>query len=916
MSDSAASLTSALDGRYAIVRELGSGGMATVYLAEDLKHQRQVAVKVLRPDLAAVIGAERFLTEIRTTARLQHPHILPLFDSGEADGFLFYVMPYVEGESLRQRLDRETQLPLDDVVRIATEVAGGLDYAHRQGVIHRDIKPENILLHEGSALIADFGIALAASKAGGSTRMTETGMSLGTPHYMSPEQAMGQREITSCSDVYALGAVTYEMLVGEPPFTGPTAQAIVAKVITTEPLAPRVQRRTIPQGMNDAVLIALAKVPADRFKSTLQFAEALRRSDTGSVRNVRSGSTRASSRRRMIVAAVVLLAAVALAVAAHSRVVANRRLVVRGTHAVTSEAGLYLDPALSPDGRFLAYAAGPSSRMHIYVRSLDGGRAIPLTDSMPGRQRWPRWSPDGSRIAFMAPGVGISIVPALGGAARLIVPDQGDRRQMRGSPAWSPDGTRIAYSEGPRIRARELDTGRDTVIADLSTLNRFGGGFQLAWSPDGKWIAASVGQSRFAFGGADLGSISPASLVVANVATGRVVPVSADRLEVTMDLSPVWTSDSRHLLFVSTREGGRDVYEIALSSTMEPLGPPWRMTTGLSAFSIALSRDDRTLAYSTYQPVSNLWSIPISETEQTAMSSGREITHSTDLIEEVSASPDGASLVYTSTRSGSSDLYRMPSQGGSAVQLTSDSTNEFSPVWSPDGKEIAFHAIRDGRFHVMITPADGGAAQDVVESSPRGEDWSPDGKLVIAGDPGRRMRSQTPPSATPRTSTPSAPQMPPQEPLQVVARGASGWSAPAPIPGSEGGMLPRWSPDGRFIAFVTPGNPPTLSVIAPTGGVSRVVVRAGEPAGTPVPQQPMWSRDSRTIFFTAIDAEGIGAIWSVPVDGGAPRLRVRFANPDVQMGSSNGRFGVDAKNFYVRLIRHAGTIGTADLATQ
>src|SRR3954464_3815702 len=231
MSDPAASLTSALDGRYAIVRELGAGGMATVYLAEDLKHQRQVAVKVLRPELAAVIGAERFLSEIRTTARLQHPHILPLFDSGESDGFLFYVMPFVEGESLRQRLDRETQLPLDDVIRIATQVAAGLDYAHRQGVIHRDIKPENILLHESSALIADFGIALAASKAGGSTRMTETGMSLGTPHYMSPEQAMGQRDITSCADVYALGAVTYEMLVGEPPFTGPTPQAIVAKVI-------------------------------------------------------------------------------------------------------------------------------------------------------------------------------------------------------------------------------------------------------------------------------------------------------------------------------------------------------------------------------------------------------------------------------------------------------------------------------------------------------------------------------------------------------------------------------------------------------------------------------------------------------------------------------------------------------------
>ena len=889
MSDSAASLTSALDGRYAIVRELGSGGMATVYLADDLKHHRQVAVKVLRPELAAVIGAERFLTEIRTTAKLQHPHILPLFDSGEADGFLFYVMPFVDGESLRQRLDRETQLPIADVVRIATEIASGLDYAHRHGVIHRDIKPENILLHEGSPLIADFGIALAASKVG-STRMTETGMSLGTPHYMSPEQAMGQREITSRADVYALGAVTYEMLVGEPPFTGPTAQAIVAKVITTDPLPPRIQRGTIPQAMNDAVLVALAKVPADRYKSTAEFSDAIRRTDE--TRVVTPSRSRFGARRLMIAAAAVL-AVVALGLAARSRYLASERLVVRGTHTVTSEAGLFLDPALSPDGRLLAYAAGPASRMHIYVRSLDGGRAIALTDSMPGRQRWPRWSPDGSRIAFMSPGVGISVVPALGGAVRLVVPDRGERRQSRGSPAWSPDGKRLAYADGARIRTHEIDSERDTVIADMPTLGKFGGVFQLAWSPDGKWIAAAVGNSRFAFGGADLGTFAPASLVVAEVATGRVVPITADRLDATMELSPVWTSDSRHLLFVSTRGGGRDVYELGLSSSMEPQGLPSRLTTGLSAFSIALSRDDRTLAYSTYQPVSNLWSIPIPDEETTVAANGRELTHSTDLIEEVSASPDGASLVYTSTRSGSSGLYRMPSQGGSPVQLTSDSTNRFGPVWSPDGNEIAYYAIRGGRSYVMVAPADGGAPQEVTQSAPRGNDWGPDGtKIVIGGDPGRK------------------------EPVQVLSRGASGWGAPAPIAGSEGGLLPRWSPDGKLIAFIVPGNRATLATISPGGGTARALVRTGEPDGTPNPQQPMWSRDSRTIFFTAMDAAGISAIWSVPVEGGVPRARLRFTDPDLQMGAGNGRFGVDAKNFYVRLIRHAGTIGTADLAKQ
>src|SRR5262245_24238726 len=248
--------------------------MATVYLAHDLKHDRKVAIKVVRPDLAAVIGAERFLREIKTIANLQHPHILGLIDSGEMNGTAYYVMPFVEGESLRDPPVREKQLPIADALRIATEVAGALDYAHRHGIIHRDIKPENILLHDGSALVADFGIALAASKAGGS-RMTETGMSLGTPTYMSPEQAMGEREITARSDVYALGCVTYEMLIGDPPFTGSTAQAIIAKVMTGQPADITGQRRTVPAHVDTAVLTALEKLPADRFASAAEFAEAL-----------------------------------------------------------------------------------------------------------------------------------------------------------------------------------------------------------------------------------------------------------------------------------------------------------------------------------------------------------------------------------------------------------------------------------------------------------------------------------------------------------------------------------------------------------------------------------------------------------------------------------------------------------------
>ncbi len=268
-------LKSSLADRYTIEREIGSGGMATVYLAEDLKHHRKVAVKVLRPELAAVIGADRFLSEIRVTANLQHPHILPLHDSGEADSFLYYVMPYVEGESLRESLDRERQIPIDDALRITNQVADALGSAHRQGVVHRDIKPENILLREGHAVVADFGIALAVKSAGGE-RLTATGLSLGTPAYMSPEQVAGDREIDGRSDIYSLACVLYEMLAGEPPFTGPNPQAVLARHVT-DPVPPiTTVRSSVTPPVAAAIARALGKAPVDRFPTARAFAKALR----------------------------------------------------------------------------------------------------------------------------------------------------------------------------------------------------------------------------------------------------------------------------------------------------------------------------------------------------------------------------------------------------------------------------------------------------------------------------------------------------------------------------------------------------------------------------------------------------------------------------------------------------------------
>ncbi len=315
MSEITSRLSTALADRYKIERELGAGGMATVYLAEDIRHERQVALKVLKPDLAHALGPERFLREIKITARLTHPHILPLLDSGEADTFLYYVMPFVEGESLRDRLDREKQLPIDDAGQIAREVADALSYAHSHDVLHRDIKPENILLESGHAVVADFGIARAISAAGGD-RLTDTGLAIGTPTYMSPEQAAGSGELDGRSDLYSLGCVLYEMLAGQPPFTGPTVESIVHQHLAVDAPAITNIRPAVPEAVVAALARALAKTPADRFTTVRQFSEAIAsdRPETA------SRPAMARWGRRAVYAAVAVLAVFG----AYAAVVATR----------------------------------------------------------------------------------------------------------------------------------------------------------------------------------------------------------------------------------------------------------------------------------------------------------------------------------------------------------------------------------------------------------------------------------------------------------------------------------------------------------------------------------------------------------------------------------------------------------------
>ena len=413
-------LTAALAGRYAIERELGAGGMATVYLARDLKHDREVGLKVLRPELAAVLGAARFLQEIRISARLDHPHILTLIDSGESEGFVWYVLPYVRGESLRNKLTREQQLSIEETVRIATQVASALDYAHRHGVIHRDIKPENILLHEGEAMLADFGIALAVREAGG-PRLTESGLSLGTPQYMSPEQATGGRELDARSDVYSLAAVVYEMLAGEPPHTGPTVQAVIAKLLTERPTRIRTVRDTVPEGIDAAVAKALAKVPADRFGGAAEFAAALAVSP--------AEPTAGGQRRRVVVAAGIVGAlAIGVGLWLGVRAAASRRgpafvALDRSQLTFTGNATI---PAISGDGKQVAYVVkrctGATCSYGIEIQDVGGGESRRVIDGATALYSI-RWSPDRRFLIFggtIASRFGDYIVSTLHGTPRYL----------------------------------------------------------------------------------------------------------------------------------------------------------------------------------------------------------------------------------------------------------------------------------------------------------------------------------------------------------------------------------------------------------------------------------------------------------------------------------------------------------------
>ena len=834
MTEDVSRLRDSLADRYRIERELGAGGMATVYLAHDLKHDRDVAIKVLRNELSAVIGADRFLSEIKTTANLQHPHILPLFDSGTVDGTVFYVMPFVDGESLRDTLAREKQLPLEDALRIGREVADALQYAHAHGVIHRDIKPENILLQGGHALVADFGIALAASKVGGN-RMTETGMSLGTPQYMSPEQAMGERELDARTDIYALGCVMFEMLAGEPPFTGPTAQAIVAKVVTAPAPSVRSKRETVPEYVDDAIRIALQKTPADRFRTAAEFAAAIGPLGATTSRATLAVPRRSSPSRLAALAASMLLVAIA-AFLLGGKLLGGRGappLVFGRSSHVTWDPGLEVTPALSPDGRSVAYAAGPQVKVHVLVRPVGEGRAVALTGDTMTAETDPQWAPDGSRILFLARG-GVFSAPAGGGPARPEVP--GDTLARITSATWSADGRRIGFIRGDSLFIRE-DGSTVRPLARVPQAAR------CAWSPTGAFIACASGDPYYAAAGSLFGNQSPGWIVLARVSDGALTTIT-DSL--TLNHSPVWSPDGRWVYIVSNRDGPNDIYGVPVTSDGKVGGSVERLSTGLGAHTISISATGTRLAFARYTSRSSLWSIPIPTSPPVSSSAATRITNANEVIEALSISADGKWLFYDSDLSGNADLFRLPLAGGEPEQLTTDRADDFAPDPSPDGREIAFHSWRGGSRDIYVQRLDGGGVQQVT-NSPQQEAlarWSPDGKSLV-------FTNLAPPFG-----------------IWTIRRDDAGhWGKPRQLRST--GFFPLWTSDGKSIVFGASLFESVIMIMPADSGEARPLVDTHGIIA--------WMSFKDGLLYYAIhEAGGNTSIWSMSPAAGAARLLVRF----------------------------------------
>ena len=799
-------LSAALAERYRIERELGLGGMATVYLAHDLRHDRDVAVKVLHPDLGAALGSERFLAEIRTTARLQHPHILPLLDSGASEGLLYYVMPYVAGETLRHRLERDRQLSIDEALRIAREVADALQHAHSSGIIHRDIKPENILLQGGHALVADFGIALAVQQAGGQ-RMTQTGLSLGTPQYMSPEQAMGEKTIDARTDIYALGAVTYEMLAGDPPFTGSSVQAIVAKVLSERPTPLHTVRDTVPPGVEHAVSKALAKLPADRYATAAEFAAALVDHATPVAQWPKPSAARPRSRDPLVLG----LGAVVIALAGVIAMLATRAgnngaddpFPIRTV--ITFDAEGSIGPgALSPDGQSVVYAGGApaGSGRAYYLRRLDQltSRLIAGTE---GAWRSPVFSPDGKWIAFIQGRRRLVKVPLDGGAAVTLaaVADYGGLD-------WSPTGEiilgpgvdeglqglfRINDAGGPLVPLTRVDTARKELSHQSPRV--------LA---DGKTVLFTIWS----------GSLERAELAVTSLDDGKVVPLGV------LGATPLGVVDDR-LVFLNA-----DGLVMAVpfdARSKRTSGTPMVVQDGVrfqggggsDHDEVSMTHDGGLVYLRGNQNRRLVW-VDRSGRLSAAVEGAREFTH-------VRLAPNGRQAALTIATGAKRDIWTLDLAAGTLTPLTTTGTSR-NPMWSADGRRILYASTHSGRAGLWWQPADGsGPAQLAVvpRRNPWFADLSPDERNVVFNGIATTNFDL---ESVSLDSTHQARELS-ASPTAIEAHG-------------------RFSPDGRWVAYTSDESGRVEVYVRPFGGAGgRVQISVG--GG----RRPIWGQDGKQLYY-------------------------------------------------------------------
>ena len=834
MSDPVSRLNAALEGRYVIERELGEGGMATVYLADDLNHQRKVALKVLKPELAAVVGAERFLSEIRVTANLNHPHILPLHDSGEADSFLYYVMPYIEGESLRDRLDREKQLPVDEAVRIATEVADALQAAHEQGVIHRDIKPANILLSRGRPLVADFGIALAVGAAGGS-RLTETGLSVGTPYYMSPEQATGDQGLGPPSDTYALACVLYEMLIGDPPYAGSTAQAVLGQIIAGEPVSAADKHRSVPSNVDAAIRKALEKLPADRFSGASDFAAALGDPLYRHGGGARSPDVPAGPWKRLsIVTTTLTAAAVAVALWGWLRPPPL-------THPVRfaipvpggfegSEGGEPPPLAISADGRVIVY--GESGLL--MRRALDQESAQPLVGTEGATS--PFLSPDGAWVGFFQNGE-FRRMPSEGGVitqiGNTVVSD------VWGAD-WGQDGF-LFYGRAEQGMWR-LPVGGGapepiTTLAEHPDENihtwpqSLGGGSLLLFSAigtSGKWHDSKVVLKDLTTG--DRYTVIEGGAFGHYVPSGYVVYVDEDGtiLAVPFDLGARSTTGEAFPVESGVRVGqwgGGAFFAVSDAGVLAFVrGNAWERH-----LHYWFDRTGRRLSQ-LGPPMTGAWGLEIE--------------------------PGGRRVATSLPNNVNDDIHLLEEGMVTPRRLTFGAASEGWPAWSPDGARIAWQSDA-GEGHgqrLWTTEVDAAGDPEILyesENSLYPRSWSPDGRWLALSE-GSRDSGQD---------------------VYVVALNDPGTRIPIHATPSDE-WDPQFSPDGDWLAYESN-----------EGGTFQVYVVSFPDVGDPQRvslvggRAPHWaSSGRRAVFLARLDPDGCDGAYGVQVrrrGHPAPLCRVR-----------------------------------------